>query len=113
MTSVNSNTFLYEGIAPTGQAIAGSIDGADAQSVQQQLESLGVKLTRLVAAVRPRLRPLGTDDFLAFNQELASLAEAGLPVEQGLRLIAQDLRTGRLAGAVRALADDLERGVPL
>jgi type IV pilus assembly protein PilC len=113
MTAANPTTFLYEALAPDGQSLSGTIDAADAQFAQARLESLGLKLTRIISADKPRLRALNTDDFLAFNQELASLAQAGLPVEQGLRLIAQDLRTGRLATAVRELADDLEKGTPL
>src|SRR5205085_10508559 len=45
--------------------------------------------------------------------QLAQLAKAGLPIERGLRLMAQDLKRGRLAQAVRAVADELEKGVPL
>lgn len=108
--SANPITFNYDAVAPDGQAMAGTIDAADVQVAQRRLESLGLKLIRLIAAGKPGPRPLRADDFLAFNQELASLAQVGLPVEQGLRLIAQDLRTGRLAEAVRGLADELEKG---
>ena len=53
------------------------------------------------------------EDFLTFNQQLAHLTRAGLPVEHGLRLIAQDMRRGRLATTVKRVADELERGTPL
>src|SRR5262249_32173436 len=56
---------------------------------------------------------LGADDFILFNQQLAHLTQAGLPVERGLRLIAADMQSGRLASAASAVASDLERGVPL
>jgi len=52
-------------------------------------------------------------DFVAFNEQLAHLAKTGMPIEQGLRLVAQDMRSGRLASAVRDVADALERGQPL
>ena len=58
-------------------------------------------------------RALGGDDFVAFNQQLAQLAKAGLPLERGLRLIAADLGRGRLARAITEVADELERGTPL
>ena len=41
----------------------------------------------------PKPRPLTGEDFLAFNTQLAHLTTAGLPVEQGLRLIAEDMRS--------------------
>ncbi len=58
-------------------------------------------------------KPLTGDSFLAFNQQLAHLTAAGMPVEQGLRLIAGDMESGRLAGTVREIAADLEAGMPL
>jgi type IV pilus assembly protein PilC len=60
-----------------------------------------------------RRSPLGPEDFLVFNQQLGHLTAAGLPVERGLRLIAADMHSGRLASAARSVADELERGVPL
>src|SRR5205809_718380 len=60
-----------------------------------------------------RAKPLRGDDFIAFNQQLTHLTKAGLPVEHGLRLIAQDMRSGRLAETVRQVAQELERGTPL
>ena len=107
-------TFIYEGRDSAGQILSGSIDAADAQAATQTLENMRVKLIRLAPAEqKPRPKPLRTDDFLAFNQELAHLAAAGLPVEQGLRLIAQDMRSGRLASTVHEVVNELENGVPL
>ncbi len=50
---------------------------------------------------------------MIFNQHLAQLTTAGMPVEQSLRLIAQDMKRGRLAHAIRSLAAELEQGKPL
>jgi len=74
-----------------------------------QLRVLDVEPTSRPA----RTRALKTEDFLAFNQQLAYLTQAGLPVERGLKLMAQDLGTGRLAETVREVAEDLEKGTPL
>jgi type II secretory pathway component PulF len=60
-----------------------------------------------------RAGPIGAADFIAFNQQLAQLTAAGLPIEQGLRLIAQDLRRGRLRSSIQKVVAELERGVPL
>ncbi len=53
---------------------------------------------------------MGGDDFAAFNTQLAYLATAGLPIEKSLRLIADDMRVGAMAQAVKQVADDLESG---
>ena len=41
------------------------------------------------------------------------MAAAGMPIEQGLQLMAADLKRGRLADTIRAIAMELERGVSL
>jgi type II secretory pathway component PulF len=56
---------------------------------------------------------LSGDDFAAFNDQLAQITAAGLPLEEGLRLVGQDLRRGPLAAVVRAISADLDRGIPL
>ena len=57
--------------------------------------------------------PISSEQFMAFNQQLAQLTRAGLPVEQGLRLVAEDLGSSRLADATRQIADELARGQSL
>lgn len=116
MTQAATGIFSYQAQTADGQNLSGQIEASNIESARQKLEALGLRLTKLIASTRSTgesARQLGTSDFLAFNQELASLAQAGLPVEQGLRLIAQDLRSGRLATAVNELAADLENGTPL
>jgi type II secretory pathway component PulF len=111
------SSFSYEAQTPTGQALSGTLAATDQQAAQQVLESLHLRvmaLTPAAGAAKPaRARTLSATDFQMFNQQLAYLATAGLPVEQGLRLIAQDVRSGRLSNTINAVAADLDRGVPL
>ena len=94
--------------------MSGTIDAHSSEDAMRKLAAMPLRVMRLEAAGRPRrAKPLGRDDFLAFNQQLAHLTAAGLPVEQGLRLIARDMRSGRMAESVRQVADELERGTPL
>jgi type II secretory pathway component PulF len=44
---------------------------------------------------------------------VAGLADAGLPLDTGLRALADELRGGRLAGVLRAMAKQLEAGATL
>lgn len=63
--------------------------------------------------VQPVLSAMGAirgADLVAFNHQLAALATAGLPLEQGLRLAASEARTRRVRRAIDALATDLESG---
>jgi type IV pilus assembly protein PilC len=109
--------FAYRAQSLDGQPLSGTIDAASADQARERLESLRLRVLELGPATAttaaPGARALRGDDFITFNQQLAHLTAAGLPMEQGLRLIAQDLRRGRVAATVRQIADDLEKGESL
>jgi type IV pilus assembly protein PilC len=112
--SSTAPTFAYRAQSLDGQPLSGTIDAATADQARERLESLRLRVLELepaAAAIGAGTgRGLRGDDFITFNQQLAHLTAAGLPMEQGLRLIAQDLRRGRVAATVRQIADDLEKG---
>jgi type II secretory pathway component PulF len=107
-------TFAYQARTLAGQKISGTIDATDAEQARQSLAGLKLEIDQLRPARKPLLAmPLSAGDFQAFNQQLAQLARAGLPVEQGLKLVAQEMRRGRLRRAVQATVEELERGKTL
>jgi len=128
--------YRYEAQALDGKRITGVIEASGPEWVGQQLGLLQLRLIRIdpiapgstepTAAVAGETRPpdkpsqssgrgraLRGDDFITFNQQLAQLANAGLPIESGLRLIAKDMRSGKLAQTVRLIADELDNGTPI
>jgi type II secretory pathway component PulF len=109
------HTFAYRAQGIDGQPLTGTIDAASADLARERLESLRLRVLELAPADDrgAAVRPLKGEDFLTFNQQLAHLTAAGMPLEHGLRLIAEDMRRGRVANTVRQIADDLEKGVPL
>jgi type IV pilus assembly protein PilC len=119
MTTANNipagGTFQYVAQTFDGKPMTGTIDAIDLEDAARRLTNLSLRIIRLDPAQRPpaRAKPLSGEDFAAFNQQLAHLSAAGLPIEQGLRLIAEDLRHGGLAQSVREVSEELERGVPL
>jgi type II secretory pathway component PulF len=109
-----TTSFAYRAQTLEGQPVSGTIDAASGDVAFKKLIDMRLRVLELSpAAAPPKARPLRGDDFIAFNQQLAHLTQAGLPIEQGLRLIAQDMRSGRLATTVRQIADDLDKGVSL
>ena len=107
-------SFAYEAQTEKGQPLSGTIDAPDAERASNLLQSLRVRVLRIdPVGFAARSAPLRGDDFASFNQQLAHLTAAGLPVEHGLRLIAQDVRSGRLAETIRTVAGELERGTPM
>ncbi len=113
-TTVPNLTFAYEAQNLTGEPIRGTIEAPALGQAEQQLKSMGLHImqVRLIEDARPK-RPLGAADFLAFNQQLTHLTSAGLPLERGLRLIASDLRSGRLKRTIDSIASGIEQGQPL
>ena len=110
----NFDSFAYQAQTAEGQAVAGTIDASSIEQAQRLLQTLRLRVLEIAPTRRPpRARPLGGEDFLSFNQQLTHLTAAGLPVEHGLRLIAQDMRTGHLRTTVEQVAAELERGTPL
>jgi type II secretory pathway component PulF len=56
---------------------------------------------------------VGRNEFLLFNQQLASIARAGVPLERGLRELAQDISSKGMRQLIGDIAADLEKGVPI
>lgn len=99
------------GVAAPARPVSGAIDAPDPDAAHASLAALGLRVVSLEpTAPTGKQRAVRGADFAAFNQQLAHLTEAGLPVEQGLRLIAQDLKGGRLAAAIERVANELQQG---
>jgi len=93
--------------------ISGVLEAADEAEAARQLEGMGlsdVEVTRTRARVG---RPLGAEDFLFFNEQLASLAHSGLCLDEGLRRLAQDIDSPRLRQTIESVAADLQGGQTL
>lgn len=104
----------YTGQLTSGSAISGTLEAVDIEDAKSQLESMGIRVTTVAAGPQMRpSRPLSREDVLFFNQQLASLAQTGIALDEGLRILAKDLQRGRLRRVVSELADDIERGIPI
>ena len=109
-----SRAFSYRAQDAAGTPINGTIFAADHHDAQQKLAGMQLTVTEL-EAVPPgaKPRPLRGADLLSFNDQLAHLTQAGLPVERGLRLIAAEMRNPRLAATINQIAAEAEQGRPL
>lgn len=106
--------FEYRSCTNTGRLMTGTIEAANAEQAQTSLRELGLQVTELEQAkAQPAPRAVGRNDFLLFNEQLASLTKAGIPLERGLRELAADAGSTRLKSLIHGIADDLERGTPI
>src|SRR3989339_951567 len=106
--------FEYDALTENGRLMRGSIEAA---SRDQALELLGqMKLTvNQIQQAKERIlkTAIGRNEFLLFNQQLASITKAGIPLERGLRQLSKDITSRKLRRLVGQIADELEAGVSI
>lgn len=105
--------FDYEALTPSGRLMRGQFEADSAKTARMQLMEMDWSIRRLEPTPAGNLvtdRPLGRDEFLLFNEQLASLAEAGVPLEKGLREVASDVSSRRLRSTLEQVADDISSG---
>jgi type II secretory pathway component PulF len=104
-------TFTYEALTATGRLMEGTLEACSSQEAGQLLDQMHLKVNSLQEA--PPARPkglVGRNEFLLFNQQLASITKAGIPLERGLRELATDIASPKMRRLVGEIAGDLEAG---
>jgi type IV pilus assembly protein PilC len=89
--------FLCRLGTPSGEVVTRTIEGLNESELRQRLQSEGyrifnVETSQLLDGVRVRNKSsrsihIKVDDFLLFNQQLAALLKAGLPVLQSVQML--------------------------
>lgn len=106
--------FEYDAQTAAGHALTGDIRAEDGETARAALEASGLIVNDLRRSHEPRpAGALSGSDFQAFNQQLAFLADSGLPTGAALEVIAADVRSGRLSSTIRSVAAEVERGASL
>ncbi|MEM6456158.1 MAG: type II secretion system F family protein [Acidobacteriota bacterium] len=106
---------------PDGQIVTEVHQGSDATTLRRELERRGMEifeikpkglslLRRAGARQRPRI---STEAFLAFNQELAALLRAGLPLLQGLEMIGERVEDVAFRQVLNEIRDRVKSGEEL
>ena len=104
--------FEYQALTPSGRLMKGTVEAPDPSRASEVLAEMKLTVQSVAQAPStPRRSPIGRNEFLLFNQQLASITKAGIPLEQGLRQVAADVQTRRVRRLVSALADDLQAGM--
>lgn len=108
------STFQYEALTKDERLMKGTIEAADAQQAREHLADMLLSVTTLEKLSRqiPQSR-IGRTEFMLFNQQLASIAKAGIPLERGLKELAEEIRSKSMQKLVWEIADDLESGMDI
>lgn len=107
--------FEYEGHCRSGTAVTGRLEADSLDHARQTLDDeLHVTADDIRKATRPAARAaLGEEDFIFFNEQLASMASAGLALDQGLEQLARDLSSPKLQRFIQQFVDAMRQGKSL
>lgn len=114
--------FAYKAVDPGGRVIEGEMEAASRQAVVERLKADGhvpirAETRRGAWLTTPVFggggRRLDGRDVLGFTRELATLLEAGLPLDRALGIFAEMASSTALRDAVRRVREKLRQGMPL
>lgn len=107
-------TFQYQAVTSTGRLMKGTVEAGSQTEATQLLEQMQLTVNALTqAAPASSVSAVGRNEFLLFNQQLASITKAGIPLERGLRELSHDIRSRKMRRLIDDLASDLEAGVKI
>jgi len=107
-------TFEYNALTSAGRLMKGTIEAGTNQEADELLKQmqLVVNSVEKARAKKPKTA-IGRNEFVLFNQQLASITKAGIPLERGLRELAGDISSRSMRRLVDAIASELEAGVSI
>ena len=106
--------YEYNALTPSGRLMRGTLEAASGEQAGQVLKEMQLSVTSVQQLRQPKPRTaIGRNEFLLFNEQLASITKAGIPLEKALRELAGDLRSRRLRKLIDQIADDLEAGTDI
>ncbi len=92
----------------------GTIEAGSPAEAAETLKRMDLNVSLLEKAKPQQLRTaVGRNEFLLFNQQLASITKAGVPLERGLRELSRDIASKSMRRLIDEVAADLEAGMPI
>ena len=110
---------------PAGEVVTRTIEAVGVQEARMRLESEGFRVFSVAAPKSPgvasltrggksgshaRLKP---GDFLLFNQQLAAIIRAGIPILQAISMLRRRATSGRLRAVLGDVEDKIRGGMSL
>ncbi|HUT46023.1 MAG TPA: type II secretion system F family protein [Sedimentisphaerales bacterium] len=107
-------TFEYNALTSAGRLMKGTIEAGTNQEAGELLKQMQLVVNSVEKArLKKPKTAIGRNEFVLFNQQLASITKAGIPLERGLRELAGDISSRSMRRLVDAVADELEAGVSI
>jgi len=106
--------FEYNALTSDGRLMKGTIEAGTHQEAGELLKQMQLSVNSVEKAKPEKPKTaIGRNEFVLFNQQLASITKAGIPLERGLRELAGDVQSKSMRKLVNAIADELEAGVSI
>ncbi len=108
-------TYAYTARARDGKKTTGSLTAENRKAAMQMLQSRGF-VPDVVQEKRSALRRAGRGrrvknaELMVFTRQLSTIINAGLPLLQGLDILAEQTEDVNFAGIIREIASDVEGG---
>jgi len=107
-------TFEYNALTKGERLMKGVIEAGSQEEASELLKGMQLRVNSIEKAKAPKPKTaIGRNEFLLFNQQLASIAKAGIPLERGLRELAKDVSSKPMRRLIDAIAGELEGGVSI
>ena len=107
-------TFEYNALTTAGRLMKGTLEASSRDQAAETLRQMNLSVNMIEKSKPPRPKTsLGRNEFILFNQQLASITKLGIPLERGLRELATDVRSGSMRRLIAGIADDLEHGTDI
>jgi type II secretory pathway component PulF len=107
-------TFEYNALTSAGRLMKGDIEAGSPEEATELLKQMQLDVNQIEKAKPKRPKTaIGRNEFLLFNQQLASIAQAGIPLERGLRELAADVTSRSMRTLIEDIAGELEAGTSI
>jgi len=111
-------TFTYTARGRDGKKITGTLTSENRQAVSQMLISRGLTAETVQAMTGAQAgkkmgrtdRKVKTGELLVFTRQLSTIVSAGLPLLQGLDILAEQTEDANFAAVIYAIGEDVESG---
>jgi type II secretory pathway component PulF len=107
-------TFQYNALTSAGRLMKGTLEAGSPEEASEMLKQMQLAVNSIEKAQPEKPKTaIGRNEFLLFNQQLASITKAGIPLEKGLRELAHDVSSPSMRKLIDAIAGELEAGVSI
>ncbi len=107
-------TFKYNALTSAGRLMKGTIEAGSREEAGELLKQMELAVNSIEKAKPKKPKTaIGRNEFMLFNQQLASITKAGIPLERGLRELASDISSKSMRKLIDAIAGELEAGVSI